>query len=171
MYRAWMGVYTTTAHRTAHRIPLQSKEMALRPTVKDTAMSTDIATADRGRLTGDHHADTAYLTLEDIAARLTQDLRSVQDDGMVPADAEFRVTADDTGDEQVLRVIVTCDTDISDAISGIAVHLAAQVFQLASSYNEVDLDQPGDARFLQHVHVKCGDSAEATLVGAMVHTA
>ncbi|WP_189159801.1 hypothetical protein [Lentzea pudingi] len=134
-------------------------------------MSTDTATADRGRLTGDHHADTADLTLEEIAARLTENLRSVQGDGMLPADAEFRVTADDTGDEPVLRVTLTCDTDISDAISGIAVHLVAQVFQLASHYNEVDLDQPGDPRFLQHINVKCGDSAEATLVGAMVQTA
>jgi hypothetical protein len=166
-----MGMYTTTAHRTAHPIPLQSKEMVLRPTVKETAMSTDIATANRGRLTGDDHAATADLTLEDIAARLTEDLRSVQGDGMLPADAEFKVIADDTGDEQVLRVTVTCGTDISDAISEIAVHLVAQVFQLASNYNEVDLDRPDDARFLQHVHVKCGDSAEATLVGAMVQTA
>ena len=133
-------------------------------------MSTDIATANRGRLTGDHHADTAELALDEVAARLTEDLRSAQGDGMLPADAEFRVTADDTGDEPVLRVTVTCHTDISDAISGIAVHLVAQVFQLASHYNEVDLDQPGDARFLQHVHVKCGDSSEATLVGAMVQT-
>lgn len=134
-------------------------------------MSTDTATANRGRLTGDHHDDTAELALEEVATRLTEDLRSVQADGMLPADAVVTVTADNTGDEPVLRVSVTCDTDISDAISGIAVHLVAQVFQLASNYNEVDLDQPGDARFLQHVHVKCGDSAEATLVGAMVQTA
>jgi hypothetical protein len=134
-------------------------------------MSIDSATANRGRLTGDHHADTADLTLEEIAVRLTKNLYSVQCDGMLPADAEFKVTADDTGDEPVLRVTVTCDTDISEAISGIAAHLVMQVFQLASHYNEVDLDQPGNARFLQHVHVKCGDSAEATLVGAMTQTA
>jgi len=134
-------------------------------------MSIDSTTANRGRLTGDHHADTAELTLTEIAARLTKNLNNVQYDGMLPADAEFTVTADDTGDEPVLRVTVTCDTDISDAISGIAAHLVTQVFQLASHYNEVDLDQPGNARFLQHIHVKCGDNTQATLVGAMVQTA
>lgn len=131
---------------------------------------TNIPAASRGWLTGDHHADTTDLPLTEVAARLTKDLQSVQGDGMLPADAEFTVTADDAADEPVLRVTVTCDTDISDAISGIASHLATQVFQLASPYNKVDLDQPGYARFLQHVHVKCGDSAEATLVGAMVQT-
>ncbi|MDX3663675.1 hypothetical protein PV646_40880 [Streptomyces sp. ID05-26A] len=88
---------------------------------------------------------------------------------MLPADAEFRVTADDTGHVPVLRVTLTCETDFSDAISGIAAHIVAQVFQLASHYNEVDLDQPSDARFLQDVHVQCGDSS-ATLVGAMMQT-
>lgn len=134
-------------------------------------MSTDTATANRGRLTGDDHAGTADLTLDDIAARLTTDLADIQGDGMLPADAEFRVTADNPGDEPVLRVTVTCDTDISEAITGIAVRLADQVFQLASLYNEVDLDQPGRARFLQVIHVKCGEGAAATLVGAMVQTA
>lgn len=134
-------------------------------------MSTDTTTANRGRLTGDNLADTADLSLEEIAVRLTEDLRSLQSDGMLPADAAFRVTADGTGDEPVLRVTVTCDTDISDAISGIAAHIVVQVFHLASHYNEVDLDQPGDARFLQHIHVKCGHSSQATLVGAMMRTA
>ncbi|WP_434447694.1 hypothetical protein [Lentzea sp. E54] len=133
-------------------------------------MTTDTATATRGRLTGEHHADTADLTVDDIAARLVKNLRNIQYDGLLPADAEFSVTADNAGDQPVLRVTVTCDTDISDAITGIAAHLAAQVFGLASHYNEVDLDQPGHARFLQHVHVKCGDTAAATLVGAMVQT-
>ena len=63
------------------------------------------------------------------------------------------------------------NTGLKSTISGIAAHLVMQVFQLASHYNEVDLDQPGHARFLQHVHVRCGDSAEATLVGAMTQTA
>lgn len=133
-------------------------------------MSTATATAARGRLTGDHHADTAELSLEGIAARLIKDLADVQDDGMLPAEAEFSVTTDHSGEEPVLRVTVTCDADISDAITGIAAHLAAQVFGLASHYNEVNLDQPGHARFLQHIHVKCGDTAAATLVGAMVQT-
>ena len=132
-------------------------------------MNTDTTTADRGRLTGDHHTDTADLPLEEIAARLTKNLHNVQSDGMLPADAEFRVTADDTGHVPVLRVTLTCETDFSDAISGIAAHIVAQVFQLASHYNEIDLEQPSDARFLQDVHVQCGDSS-ATLVGAMMQT-
>ena len=129
------------------------------------------ATATRGRLTGDHHIDTAELTVNDIAARLIKDLTDVRGDGMLPADAEFSVTADDAGDQPMLRVTVTCDTDISDAITGVAAHLAAQVFGLASHYNEVDLDRPGRPRFLQHIQVKCGEEAMATLVGAMVQTA
>lgn len=134
-------------------------------------MIIDTATATRGRITGDHYADTADLTVDDIAARLSKDLVDVRSDGMLPADAEFSVTADNAGDQPVLRVAVACDTDISDAITGITAHLAAQVFGLASHYNEVDLDQPGHARFLQHIQVKCGEEATATLVGAMVHTA
>lgn len=135
-------------------------------------MSADsnTATVNRGRLSCDYHADNGELSLEDIAALLTKDLHDVQGDGMLPADAEFKVIADITGNDPVLRVTVTCDTDISDAITGIAVRLAEQVFELASQYNEVDLDRPGDARFLQHIEVKCGDSAAATLVGAMVQS-
>ncbi|MCP2243301.1 hypothetical protein [Lentzea aerocolonigenes] len=126
--------------------------------------------ATRGRLTGDHHDDTTGLSLEDIAAMLTENLANVQDDDMLPADAEFTVDADNTGDEPVLRVTVTCGTDISDSITGIAMHLAEQVFQLASVYNEVDLDHPGHPRFLQDIHVQCGDVAAVRLVGAMVQS-
>lgn len=132
-------------------------------------MTTDTTT--RGRLAGDHHAETIGQSLNDIAVLLEDDLLSVQRGGMLPADAKCNVTADDTGDEPVLRITVTSDTDISDAITGIAGHIVAQVFQLASVYNEVDLDRPGQARFLQDIHVKCGDNAEATLVGAMVQNA
>ena len=133
-------------------------------------MSTDTATTTRGRLTGDHFTGTAELTLDGVATQLLKDLSDVQGDGMLLADAELSVTADNAGEKPVLRVTVACDTDISDAITGIAAHLAAQVFGLASRYNEVNLDQPGSARFLQDIHVKCGEGATATLVGAMVHT-
>jgi hypothetical protein len=134
-------------------------------------MTADTTATTHGRLTGDHHAETADLTIDDIAARLIKNLVNVQDDGMLPANAEFSVTADNAGDVPVLRVNVTCGADISDAITGITAHLAAQVFGLASHYNEVDLDHPGQAKFLQHITVKCGDSAPATLVGAMVQSA
>lgn len=133
---------------------------------------TDTATANRGRLTGDQHAETADLSLGDIAAQLAKSLDDVQGDGMLPAEAKFSVIADDAGGEPVLRVTVTCETDISSAIAGIAGHIAVQVFQLASVYNEVNLDQSGDARFrfLQEIHVTCADNAEARLVGAMVQS-
>jgi hypothetical protein len=132
------------------------------------ATGTDTPAVNYGLLSGDHHADTADLSLEDIAVRLTANLHNVQDDGMLPADAEFQVFADTAGAVPVLRVAVTCDADVSDAITGIAGRLAEQVFELGSHYNAVDLGQPGDARFLQHIQVKCGDSAVATVVGAMV---
>ncbi len=134
-------------------------------------MTADTVIATRGRITGDHHADTATLPIDDIAARLMKDLNDVRDDGMFPSDAEFSISTDKTGTVPVLRVTAACDTDVSDAITGIAAHLAAQVFGLASHYNEVNLDQPDQARFLQHVTVRCAESASATLVGVMVQTA
>lgn len=138
---------------------------------KEGIMTASTATANRGRLVGEHHADTAKLSADDIAARLFKDLGDIRGDGMLLADAEFSVTADAAAQVPVLRVTVTCNTDAGDAIAGMAAHLAGQVFGLASHYNEVDLDQPSQVRFLQHVQVKCGDAAIATLVGAMVQTA
>ena len=135
-------------------------------------MITDSATANRSRITGDQHAETVDLPLDDIANRLAKDLDDVQGDGMLPADAKFSVTADHAGSEPILRVTVTSDADISSDIAGIAGHIAMQLFQLASVYNEVNLDQSGDARFrfLQDIHVTCADNAEARLVGAMVQS-
>lgn len=138
-------------------------------------MTTDSHTANkvRGQLVGDLYNETRDLPLEDIADWLTDSLLETQENGLLPAEAEFHVTADHSEERGVLHVTAQCEPDVcdridvSDTVPLTAMGLASAVFQLASAYNRIDLDQPDDVRFLQEIQVKCGERT-AIMVGAMV---
>ncbi|USX56417.1 hypothetical protein [Lentzea sp. HUAS12] len=132
-----------------------------------------LATSDvRGSLVGEHFNDTAVLSLEDIAERLGNSLLNAQEDGLLPPEAAFSITADDSGETPVLRVIAQCDShaddfiNVGDKVPLSAPGIAQAVFQLASVYNSVDLDRPGRARFQQEIQVRCGEWS-SVMVGVM----
>ncbi|WP_394617358.1 hypothetical protein JNUCC0626_48510 [Lentzea sp. JNUCC 0626] len=139
------------------------------PTVADLMQAgADVVAASGRLLTGEHHAEAAGLTVGEIAGRLDQNIENLQHDGLFPNDAEFSVVADITHEVPVLRITFTSKPDVSDAIKGMSAHFAVQMLaELASHYNEVDLDRPGRSRFMQHIRVVCGNE-EATFVGSMV---
>ncbi|MFE0025126.1 hypothetical protein [Amycolatopsis sp. NPDC059021] len=125
-------------------------------------------------LVGDDYHDTAELSLDEIAARVHTDLRDVQGDGMIPADAAWAVTADETGPQNLIRITVaglhrTNDNGTIDPSARTATRKAVKVaFGLASNYNRFEL-QPYRLRFLTVIGAVTDDGAGyGTYVGAMV---
>lgn len=162
----------------------------------DTANTTAASTGDTPPaavwLVGDYYDQTVDLTLDQVADRVHQDLYDVRYDHMLPAPAEFDVTADTSGPVPVLRVIITglvgtdnpCEgvTDgdaatVYDAIrrvygdGAVVYEVMRQAFELTNHYNRVHLTRPERSRFIQHITALRPDGAPAIVLVGMMHDA
>lgn len=163
----------------------------------DTAPTTpatktgDIAPAAEW-LIGDYYDQTVDLSLDQVADRVRQDLYDVRYDHMLPAHAEFDVTADTTGPVPVLRVTITglVDTDnpsagvtddeaavVYDAIrrvygdGAVVYEVMRRAFELGNHYNLVHLTRPERSRFIQHIAALRPDGVPAIVLVGMMHDA
>ncbi|MFI7122679.1 hypothetical protein [Amycolatopsis sp. NPDC049868] len=108
---------------------------------------------------GNLHDRTAELPLQDIAARIREDLVAVQDDDMIHADAEFTVTVDESGPQSQIRITITglphSDHGTADVPTmDVTRNVFQSAFALASHYNRFTSD-PYQLRYLvviQAVH-------------------
>ncbi len=105
---------------------------------------------------GDFHDKTAEVPLRDIATRIREDLVDVQDDDMIHADAEFAVSADESGPQNQIRITITglphsdhgtADTPTMD----ITQDVFRVAFALAGHYNKF-VSSPYQLRYLVVIH-------------------
>ncbi|MGW4826277.1 hypothetical protein ACWEOG_01755 [Amycolatopsis japonica] len=121
---------------------------------------------------GNLYDKTAELSLQDIAARIHEDLVVVQDDDLIHADAEFAVTADESGPQNQIHITIsglphsdhgTADNPAMDVTRDVF----QSAFALASHYNRFT-SSPYHLRYLvvmQAVH----DSGTVYAEGVGVH--
>jgi hypothetical protein len=130
---------------------------------------------DAHALVGDHYDETAGWTIEQVAEALRSDLLAVQGDEMLPAEAEFAISTDTAGRQDLIQVTISGlyrhDEDIAEAYTfhtGRTRAALASVFELASNYNRVDPAHLERARFIVVIELADdGGNSRPALVGVM----
>ncbi|QFU86747.1 hypothetical protein [Amycolatopsis sp. YIM 10] len=101
---------------------------------------------------GDFYDGTADWSLRDIAARVREDILTVQNDDLIHADADFTVTTDETGPQGQIHITISglphSDHGSADTPSrDITRAIFRSVFVLASHYNRFT-SSPYQLRYL-----------------------
>ncbi len=140
------------------------------PASREAATPTTIA----GQwLVGEHYDSTADLPMGQIADAVYKDLYDVRNDDMLPAIANFEVSVDSDGPVPILRIGIAglIDATSPTVETSVIYEAMRSVFGLANHYNRVNLAQPNQARFIQHITALRADGEPGIVLIGMMHDA